>query len=126
MGEIKPLDAPQYKKETSFIESSTVTVGLNALSDLDIFGLVKVLSESFSGIKFTSLKITLAKNLDNTALIAVKDTGFSPIVNGKITFTMFGLRSANADEAELLQDTSVTPTQPVRSGPQKRIRLKQQ
>ncbi len=125
MGEIKALDAPQYKKETASIESSTVTVGLNALSDLDILGLIRVLSESFSGIKFTSLKITLAKNLDNTALITVKDTGFSPIVNGKITFTLFGLHSANSDEAELLNDTSGTPAQPVRGGTQKRIRLKQ-
>lgn len=105
MGEIKPLTGDKYKTPTVFIESSNTTISLNALSDLDILGLVKVLSESFSGIKFTSLKISMAKPVDNASLISIKDTGFTPMVNGKMDFILFGLRNVNQNDNELLNDT---------------------
>jgi hypothetical protein len=106
MDEIKPLTGDKYKRSTSFIEASNVTIGLNGLTDLDIFGLVKILAESFPGLKFNSIKVSLEKSLDNNALIAVKDTGFSPIVNAKLAFTLFGLRDVNSPNNELIDDPS--------------------
>ncbi len=126
MEEIKPLVADKYKRTTAFIESSNTTINLSGLSDLDILGIVKVLQKSFLGIRFTSLKFSLAKDLDNTALIAVKDTGFSPIVNSKLTFTLFGLRNVNSTDNDLLNE--VDKVAPQNSGRgnnnNKRIRLR--
>lgn len=126
MDEIKPIVGDKYKRTTAFIESSNITINLSGLSDLDILGIVKVLQKSFSGIKFTSLKFSLAKDLDNTALIAVKDTGFSPIVNGKLTFTLFGLRNVNSADNDLLNDVDkgVSQDSGRDNNSNKRIRLR--
>lgn len=105
MGEIKPYAGDKYKRETGFIESSDITVNLNALSDLDVFGLMQTLQTSFSGVKFTSLKISSVKDLDNTALVTIKDTGFTPIISGKIVFRLFGLHNIKEDEKDLLSDS---------------------
>jgi hypothetical protein len=104
MGEIKPYDGDKYKRESVFIESSDVTINLNTLSDLDIFGLVRALETSFSGVKFTSFNMSSVKNLDNAALITIKDSGFTPIVSGKIAFKLFGLHNIKKAEKELLSD----------------------
>ncbi len=125
MGEIKPLAGDKYKTSTTFIEASNTSISINALSDLGALGLVEVLQNSFSGIKFTSLKLTQSKPIDSASLIAVKDTGFAPIVSVKMNFTLFGLRNVNATDNELLNDGSPQPN----AGPggitrNKRIRLR--
>jgi hypothetical protein len=89
---------------------------------------VEVLQNSFSGIKFTSLKITADKSIDNAALISVKDTGFFPVVSARINFTLFGLRNINTSDNELLNEGSahspaLTPHNIPRN---KRIRLRNQ
>jgi len=127
MGEIKPLAGDKYKTNTTFIEASNTSISINALTDIDVLGLVEVLQNSFSGIKFTSLKLAAAKPIDNASLIAIKDTGFTPIVNAKIAFTLFGLRNVNATDNELLNDGG--NAQPAASSggltKNKRIRLRQ-
>jgi len=130
MGEIKPLAGDKYKTNTTFIEASNTSITIHALTDLDVLGLIEVLQNSFSGIKFTSLKITAEKSIDNAALIAVKDTGFSPIVNARMNFTLFGLRNVNASDNELLNDGSGAQTPATVPGGNmtrnKRIRLRTQ
>jgi hypothetical protein len=125
MDGIKAMEGEKYKKDTEFIESSAATVSLNALSDLDIFYLVQSLQSSFSGIKFTLLKISLAKELDSGNLIAIKDTGFSPIVSGKINFTLFGMREVNATEGDLLTDGEKPTANQNNINVRRRIRLRQ-
>ncbi len=93
MEEPKVMEGPEYKKESLAIESGNVTIGLNALTDLDVLGLIQAMDKEFWGIKFTSVKISLEKELDAASIIAIKDTGFTPIVNAKLTFTLFGLRN---------------------------------
>jgi hypothetical protein len=125
MDAVKALEGEKYKKDTGFIESSNATVSLKALSDLDIFDLIQSLQSSFSGIKFTSLKISLAKELDSGSLIAIKDTGFAPIVNGKINFTLFGMREVNATEGDLLTDGDKPAANQNNINSRRRIRLRQ-
>lgn len=103
MDEIKALSGDKYKRPTAFIESSNTTINLNGLTDLEIFGLIKTLQQTFLGIKFTYFKFGLGTNFDNATLVAIKDTGSVPIVNTNIKFTLFGLRSVAADDKDLLE-----------------------
>lgn len=124
MEAIKQPIGDKYKKNTSFIESSDTTINLNALSDLDILGLVKTLDTSFLGIKYTSLKLSLPKDLDNAALISIKDTGFAPIVTGKLTFTLLGLRNVNGPDNDLNDESKGVLDTDVDADGKKRIRLR--
>lgn len=103
MDEIKALAGDKYKRNTVFIEASNTTINVNGLTDLDIFGFIDTLKQRFLGVKFTSLKLSLGKAVDSTTIISIKDSGFVPIVNSKITFTLFGLRNVNAEDKELLE-----------------------
>lgn len=123
MDEIKSLEGEKYKRSTAFIESSVVTINMKAISDVDVLGLIRTLEKSFSSIKFTSLHFLSEKHVDNAALIAIKDTGFVPMVSAKITFTLFGLRNINSADGDLLTDSA--NSLPQASGSDAAARVKQ-
>lgn len=102
MDEIKKLDGDKYKRETTIIESSNVNISLDALSDLDVFGLIQALENEFWGTKFTSLTITKSQELDDNVLLTVRNSGFSPVVNAKIGFTVFGIQNVTKGDNDLL------------------------
>lgn len=126
MEEVKPQIGDKYKRETVFVEASDVMVKLNSLSDLDIFGLMQELHNSFSGVRFNSLKISSLQRLDSAALVAIKDGGFFPVVKGEIGFKLFGLHDISETDKELLTDDGAS-SQSGRSGEdtRKHIRLRQ-
>ncbi len=104
VSEIKTLSDPKYKRDAVFVESSDISITANAVSDLDILALIKKLEQGFSGVKFTSFSMKLAKDLDNSVLLAVKETGFTPMINGKINLTLFGLHDVVAVDNDLMVD----------------------
>lgn len=108
MDEIKPLDDNQYKRDSVFVEYSNVSVKANSLSDSDVFGLIQELQNYFVGVKVISLRIKRLKELDEPSLIAIKDTGFTPMVESNFTFTLFGLRSVQAVQSELSIDGNIS------------------
>lgn len=124
MDEIKPLTSDKYKRNTAFIEASNTTISVNGLTDVDILGLVKTLKQTFLGIKFTSLKLSLGTAVDNAVLISIKDSGFVPIINSKMTFTLFGLRNVTKDDNELLDGGGNQPASPADNN-KNLIRLRQ-
>lgn len=124
MDEIKALAGDKYKRNTAFMEASNTTISLNGLTDLDVFGLINDLSQAFLGIKFTSLKLASGVAVDNAALISIKNSGFAPIVNAKITFTLFGLRSVSNDDNDLLGEGKEEQPNPGADDGKKLIRLR--
>jgi len=112
MGAIKTREGEKYKLATVFTETSDINIKLSASSDLDVFALMRSLQESFSTIRFTKLKLTLAKDLDNTALLAIRNTGFAPLVNGEIVFTWSGIKNVKNDEPEPSAKKEEKPTEP--------------
>lgn len=124
MDEVRELAGNKYKRNAVFMESSNTTINLSGLTDLDILWLMKYLSQTFLGIKFTSLKLSAGVDVDNAALISIKDSGFSPIANAKITFTLFGLRSVNSDDNDLLDGGKGEQQNPRIDDGRKLIRLR--
>lgn len=119
----KPLSGDKYKRSTAFIESNNINISFNALTDIDVLELINNLEHAFIGIKFTGLKLTLSKNVDNAMLIAIKDTGFSPIINAKLAFTLFGMRNVTVDDNELTSKEGAPAPVPDNDG-RKLIRLR--
>ncbi len=101
INDIKELSGPQYKLESAFIEAGNVTISTKSLSDIDIFYLIKTLENRFSGIKFSNLNLTLVKDINDTTLSEIKKSGFMPIVESKMNFTIFGIRDVNIVDDEL-------------------------
>ena len=112
MGEVKPREGGQSKLTTVMIEESPITINFNAMSDVDIFGLVEALQTAFVGFNFTHMKLTLLKEVDNTVLLSIQQSGFEPLVNAKIDLVWAGLQAVKAvsDPNKILEEDG--PTQP--------------
>lgn len=123
MTDVKPREGEKYKLSKVFAESSDVTIKLSATSDGDIFSLVKDLQDSFSAIKFSSLHLSMDKELDNNALVAIKDSGFSALINADISFTWSGLQYIKAEDiADPLIENNKDDNSPANM--QRKIRLR--
>lgn len=101
INDIKELSGAQYKLESAYIEAGNITISTKSLSDLDVFYLIKTLGNRFSGIKFSNLNLTLAKDINDSALAEIRKSGFVPIVESKMNFTIFGIRDVNIVDDEL-------------------------
>lgn len=108
MGDIKDRTEEKFKKATTVIESSNVTMEVDGLSDVDIFGFINAIQSSFSGVKMLSVKLT-TKDLDTSSLIAIREKGFAPVVKAKITFVLSGFHAVSDKSVEpLVEETGKT------------------
>lgn len=101
INEVKELSGDKYKRESTYIESGNISITAKSSSDVDILHLMKTLEIKFSGIKFNSLSFITKKEINDSTLSEIRSSGFSPIVESKINFNIFGLRNAKVIDDEL-------------------------
>ena len=104
MGDVKPRDGEKYNLKTILAEAITVTIKMDAISDLDVFLIIQSLKNAFPVVHFSSMKLTLAKDLDNNSLLEIKKTGFSSLVKGEFSFIWSGLKDVKTEDAQSLLD----------------------
>ena len=90
MSDIKPIDGDQYKTKSITTDTSGLTIKLDAMSDADVFAMVKDLQESFSAFKINSFTINSKKELNNSDLIQIKNSCFAPLVSANISASWYG------------------------------------
>jgi hypothetical protein len=125
MSDVKAKVGDKYKLETVFAEDSNVTIKFSAMSDADAFFLMQSIQNSFSAVKLTSIKLSIDKSLDASALLEIKNACFSSLVKGEIAFTWSDLQNVKKDDTEALTRKAKGSEQNAIQEPQRRIRLRQ-
>lgn len=97
MSDIKPSENATYKLSNVFVEYSTVNIKFSATTDIDVFSMMQELQKSFSSIKFNSMKMNISKDFSDAALFDIKNSCFSPLVNGELSFIWSGLQNVKTD-----------------------------
>lgn len=99
MSSIQEMGEAQFRRKTNAVNWSEVTVGMDALSDEHIYGLIKTIQENLPGISAISrLSIAKTGSLSETTLRAVSEKGPVPLVKADMKFVWFGINPVEAAE----------------------------
>lgn len=96
MPAIQEIKDPKYKRNTFVAEISEVTVGFDALTDEDIYGLLQSLKQELPGaVKITKFSIARQNSLTDATIRMILETGQERLVSGAIQFTWYGIKSVD-------------------------------
>lgn len=92
------LTDAKYKKKSGGVEASVVDVAFSAVTDEDVYDLLRGAQRSLPGaVRFTGVKLTRQGEATNEVLTIVGQTGQSPLVGGEIQFMWLGFKAAEPE-----------------------------
>ena len=99
IGPIEEMTVAPYKRNTSKVIASEVTMKFNALNDEDVYDLVKTLSEDLTGAsRLTKFSVKRANRLTDESLLSITKTGAADLVEAELAFTWLGIAPIETDD----------------------------
>lgn len=90
-----------YRRGNNVISASEVIVSFDALTDEDIYDMIKAMHEEFSGsLKINSFFITRENRVTDENLRALAQDGKLTMVRGEMKLTWFGIEPAEGTNAD--------------------------
>jgi hypothetical protein len=87
------MNDPKYKRHTTVMVNSEVKATFFALTDEDVYNLMKSLQQEFSGvIKVTQCTLVRKGKPTDTALAAISQSGEAQLVDANINFNWLGIK----------------------------------
>lgn len=100
MSPAKDMTEPQYRYPTSVMEASTLTANFDALTDEDLYAMLKAMQDELSGgLKITKFSIARSSKVTDETLRTIARTGQYTVVKGDMKLTWFGIRVLDAEPA---------------------------
>jgi len=97
---VQDMSDPKYKKSTSVVRLSNVTVELESLYDENVFELLNAMQRELSGIcVFSRLQMSMEKPLDAGVLQAIGTKGTYPLIKAAIRFNWYSINSLDTNDA---------------------------
>jgi hypothetical protein len=93
---------PKYRRGTSLIETRTVTVTFDALSDEDVYELIQAIQKELPGsAKITSLTLSRESRLTDQIVRTITKTGKFALVKGSLQFIWYGITPSDPNAAKV-------------------------
>lgn len=102
----KQSASPVYTKKTARISYSEVSLGMEALTDEDVYKFIGTIYQEFPGIvKITNIKVTRENKLSKEIALQIAKNGRAPLVSAEVKFNWFGIETLDsADDAGVKPD----------------------